>query len=106
MIETASSRLTAIQPPDGASLAALHRIRWGRGVLFGIQGEGPAARLVRIRLSARGRRATAVDILDGDVQSVGTALTFSRDAVYYVGRTEEGPSIRRVEVGGTPPRNP
>jgi hypothetical protein len=104
MIETASSRLTAIQAPDGVSLAALHRIRWGRGVLFGIQGEGPAARLVRIRLSGRGRRATAVDILDGDVQSVGTALTFSRDAVYYVGRTDEGPSIRRVEVGRIPNR--
>ncbi len=98
VIDTASNRLTAVQPPDGVSLAALHRIRWGRGVLFGIQGDGPAARLVRIRLSARGRRATAVDILDEDVQSVGTALTFSRDAVYYVGRTDEGASIRRVEV--------
>ena len=44
VIDTASNRLTAIQPPDGVSLAALHRIRWGRGVLFGIQGEGPAMR--------------------------------------------------------------
>jgi hypothetical protein len=102
VIDTASNRLSAIPPPEGASLAALHRIRWGRGVLFGIQGEGPAARLVRIRLSARGRRATAVDILDEDVQSVGTALTFSRDGVYYVGRTDGGASIRRVEVGRNP----
>ena len=34
--------------------------------------------------------ATAVDILDEDVQSVGTALTFSRDAVYYVGQDRRG----------------
>jgi hypothetical protein len=53
---------------------------------------------VRIRLSANGRRATAVEPLDGDLQSVGTALTISRDAAYYVANTPEGAAIRRVEL--------
>jgi hypothetical protein len=66
--------------------------------LVGIQGEGAGSRLVRIRLSGNGRRATAVEPLDGDVQSVGTALTISRDAAYYVANTPEGAAIRRVEI--------
>ena len=72
MIAHASNRLTAIQPPDGVSLAALHRIRWGRGVLFGIQGEGPGgAAGDGIRLSASGGGQPGSTILDADVQSVG-----------------------------------
>jgi hypothetical protein len=98
VVDTASGRVTGIQPAKGLSLSMLRRIRWSRGGLVAIQGEGTGSRLVRIRLSANGRRATAVEPLDGDVQSVGTALTISRDAAYYVASTPEGATIRRVEI--------
>ena len=98
VVDTASGRVTSIQPAKGLSLTTLRRIRWSRGGLVGIQGEGAGSRLVRIRLSSNGRRATAVEPLDGDVQSAGTALTISRDAVYYVANTPEGAAIRRVEI--------
>jgi hypothetical protein len=98
VVDTASGRVTGIQPAKGLSLSTLRRIRWSRGGLVGIQGEGAGSRLVRIRLSGNGRRATAVEPLDGDVQSVGTALTISRDAAYYVANTPEGAAIRRVEI--------
>lgn len=98
VIDTSTGRVTSLDPPKGVSLSALHRIRWGRGGLFAIQGDGEKARLVRIRLASSGRRVTAVDALDGNLQSIGTALTFSRDAVYYVALTDDGPSIRRVDA--------
>ncbi len=98
VVDTASGRVTRIQPAKGLSLTALRRIRWSRGGLVGIQGDGAGSRLVRIRLSSNGRRATAVEPLDGDLQSVGTALTISRDAAYYVANTPEGAAIRRVEI--------
>ncbi len=98
VVDTASGRVTSIQPAKGLSLTTLRRIRWSRGGLVGIQGEGASSRLVRIRLSSNGRRATAVEPLDGDVQSAGTALTISRDAAYYVANTPEGAAIRRVEI--------
>ena len=98
VVDTASGRVTGIQPAKGLSLSTLQRIRWTRRGLIGIQGEGTDSRLVRIRLSANGRRATAVEPLDADVQCVGTALTISRDAAYYVAKTPEGAAIRRVEI--------
>jgi hypothetical protein len=98
VVDTASGRVTSIQPAKGLSLTTLRRIRWSHGGLVGIQGEGAGSRLVRIRLSSNGRRATAVEPLDGDVQSAGTALTISRDAAYYVANTPEGAAIRRVDI--------
>jgi hypothetical protein len=98
VVDTASGRVTGVQPAKGLALTTLRRIRWNRGGLVGVQGDGARSRLVRIRLSRNGRRATAVEPLDGDVQSVGTALTISRDAAYYVAKTADGAAIRRVEI--------
>jgi hypothetical protein len=98
VVDTASGRVTSVQPAKGLSLSTLRRIRWSRGGLVAIQGEGTGSRLVKIRLSPNGRRATGVEPLDGDVQSVGTALTISRDAAYYVANTADGAAIRRVEL--------
>jgi hypothetical protein len=98
VVQAASGRVSEVLPSTGVSLAGLRRIRWGRGALFAIQDEGAGSRLVKIHLSSNRRKATRVEALDGDMQSAGTALTFSRDAVYYVAKTEEGPSIRRVEI--------
>ena len=98
VVDTASGRVTSIQPAKGVSLTTLRRIRWARGGLIGIQGDGNGSRLVRIRLNSNRHRATAVEPLDGEVQSAGTALTISRDAAYYVAKTAEGAAIRRVEI--------
>ena len=98
VIDTASGRVTSIQPAKGVSLTTLRRIRWARGGLIGIQEDATGSRLVRIRLNSNRHRATAVEPLDGEVQSAGTALTISRDAAYYVANTAEGATIRRVEI--------
>ena len=98
VIDTASGRVTSIQPAKGVSLTTLRRIRWARGGLIGIQEDATGSRLVRIRLNSNRHRATAVEPLDGEVQSAGTALTISRDAAYYVANTPEGAAIRRVEI--------
>jgi hypothetical protein len=98
VVDTASGRVTGIQPAKGVSLTNLRRIRWIRGGLVGIQGGDTAGRLVRIRLNANRHRATAVEPLDGELPSAGTALTISRDAAYYVANTAEGAAIRRVEI--------
>lgn len=98
VVDTASGRVTSIQPAKGVSLTTLRRIRWGRGGLIGIQEDGTGSRLVRIRVNSNRHRATAIEPLDGDVQSTGTALTISRDAAYYVAKTPEGAAIRRVEL--------
>ena len=98
VVDTASGRVTGIQAAKGVSLTNLRRIRWIRGGLVGIQGEDTAGRLVRIRVNSNRHRATAVEPLDGELQSAGTALTISRDAAYYVANTAEGAAIRRVEI--------
>ena len=98
VVDTASGRVTSIQAAKGVSLTTLRRIRWARGGLIGIQEDGTGSRLVRIRLNSNRHRATAVEPLDGEVQSAGTALTISRDAAYYVANTPEGAAIRRVEI--------
>ena len=98
VIDTASGRVTSIQPAKGVSLTTLRRIRWARGGLIGIQEDAIGSRLVRIRLNSNRHRATAVEPLDGELRSAGTALTISRDAAYYVANTAEGAAIRRVEI--------
>jgi hypothetical protein len=97
ILQNGTSRITSLGAANGLSLAGLRRIRWSRGALFAIQGEG-TTRLVKIRLSRDGRKATAVEPHDGDVESAGTALTISRDAAYYVAKTPDGPAIRRVGI--------
>ena len=98
VVQSGSGRVSQVRVAEGVSLAGLRRIRWSRGALFGIQSEGNALRIVRIRLSPSGLKATAVEPADGEVESAGTALTISRDAAYYVARTADGPMIRRVGI--------
>ena len=98
LVDMASGRVSTVQPATGVSLVSLRRIRWTRGALLGIQGQGASSRLVKIRLNGSGQRAMAAQILDGDRRSLGTALTISRDAAYYVAGSPEGPEIRKVEL--------
>lgn len=100
MVDLKTGRVSEIRRTRGVTLEGLRRIRYGRGALLAIQaapGNG-AGRLVRIRLGQTGTLAERVEPLDGEVASDGAALTISRDAAYYVARTDRGPAIRRVPL--------
>lgn len=92
-------RPVEVKAAPGVVLTGLRRIRWTRGGLIALQTDaGGSDRLVRIRLAGRGQRATAVEPLDALLAAEGPALTISRDAAYYVARTDAGPVIRRVPL--------
>ena len=91
-------QVSDVAAPKGASLAGLRRIRWSRGRLLGLQGRGDSTRVIRIRLTRRGHTATAVELLDRNAESAGTALTITRDAAYYVAQTPDGATIRRIKL--------
>jgi hypothetical protein len=98
VVELSGGRVVEVAPPKGASLGGLRRIRWTRGALLALQENGDSTRMIRIRLSRRGQSATAIEPLDRDTASAGSALTISRDAAYYVAATKDGPAIRRVRL--------
>jgi hypothetical protein len=98
VVELSSGKVTEVAAPAGALLTGLRRIRWSNGALLALQDQGGSARVVRIRLSRRGQAATAIEPLDRDRASAGTALTISRDAAYYIATTKDGPAIRRVRL--------
>ncbi len=100
VVDLRTGRLTDVRASDGIALTGLRRIRSGQGVLIAIQTDAPGGsdRLVRIRLSRDKARVTAVETLDDQMISAGSALTISRDAAYYVARTDGGPVIRRVPL--------
>jgi hypothetical protein len=90
-----------VKPPAGADLSGLARIRWSRGSLVGLQSAGGGLyRVVRIRLSADGRTATAVDVLDASVRTPNpAAATLAGDVFYYLAETGGSElAIRRVSV--------
>jgi hypothetical protein len=91
-------QVSDVAAPKGASLTGLRRIRWNRGSLLALQGQGDSTRVIRIRLTRRGHAATAVDLLDRNAESAGTALTITRDAAYYVAQTAAGATIRRIKL--------
>jgi hypothetical protein len=97
--DTRSGRTTAVRAANGVATTGLRRIRWTRGALVAIQRDATGSdQLVRIRLDRNGTRASAVEPLDNHVAVDGSALTISRDAAYYVARTDTGPVIRRVPL--------
>jgi hypothetical protein len=69
-------------------LSGVRWLRWHRGSLVAVQGIATGSyRLIRIRLDDSGRRARAVDVLDGDVALAGaTAASLSGSVVFYLSR--------------------
>jgi hypothetical protein len=98
VVDMSGGRVAALSAPKGASLNGLRRIRWDKGSLLALQEQGGSTRVVRIRLSRRGHQVTAIEPLDRDAASAGSALTISRDAAYYVATSKDGPAIRRVRL--------
>ena len=98
-IDLATGRLTPVQAPGDVDLRGLRRVRWHRDGLVALQAAGAdTGRLVRIRLARNGTRATGLEVLDEEAPTEGAALTISRDAAYYVARSDHGPVIRRVPL--------
>ena len=98
MADAGSGQTSEVRAANGVMLTGLRRIRWHRGGLVGIQEEDGGARLVRIRVARSGTRATAIEVLDGQVAAVGAALAISGDAAYYLATSGDGPIIRRVRL--------
>jgi hypothetical protein len=97
--DTKSGRTTTVRAANGVATTGLRRIRWTRGALVAIQRDATGSdQLVRIHLDRNGTRASAIESLDNHVAVDGSALTISRDAAYYVARTDTGPVIRRVPL--------
>ena len=95
-----SGNVAGVRPAKGVALIGLRRIRWHRGSLVAIQddGNGGDARLVRIRFARSGTTASALEILDDQASEKGSALTISSNSAYYVARSQDGPTIRRVPL--------
>jgi hypothetical protein len=91
--------MTVVEPAQKvatSSLEGLRWIRWYRGSLVAIQADpGGAFRLLRIRFDDSGRRARAVDVLDGNIAlTAPTSATLSGNLVYYLSPAADG----QVEV--------
>jgi hypothetical protein len=99
-VRVKTGELAEVAVAKGVRLSGFRRIRWHRGSLVGIQADAQTGsdRLVRVRLARGGTRASAVEPLDKEWSSEGSALTIAHDAAYYVARTGKGPVIRRVSL--------
>ena len=100
VMDVTSRHVSEVRASKGVTLTGLRRIRWYRGTLVAIQDDdrGGAGRLVRIRMGRSGRIASALEVLDDHTAEEGSALTVAGDSAYYVARTEQGPSIRRMPL--------
>jgi hypothetical protein len=96
LVDLGSGAVTEIRAAKDLSLAGVRRVRWNRGALIAIQGDGGTARLIRLRLARNGEAVTTMDVLDDNVDTEGAALTISRDAAYYVAHTSSGPIIKKL----------
>ena len=84
-IDLTTRAMTVVEVPSQVRLDGLRWIRWHRGSLIAIQGNGASFRLLRLRLDDLGRRVRTVDVLDGNVALAGpTSATLSGGLVYYL----------------------
>jgi hypothetical protein len=98
LIDLNTGTVSEVRAAKNVVVTGVQRVRWNHGSLVAIQSDGSGtSRLVRFRLGRNGHTATAMDVLDG-IDTDGTALTISRDAVYYFTRGADGPVIRRVPL--------
>jgi hypothetical protein len=87
-LDLSTRALTVVDSGADVDLSDVRWLRWHRGSLVAVQGAptGPH-RLIRIRLDDSGRRARAVELLDGNVSltSAGApAASLSGNVVYYL----------------------
>lgn len=107
----AGADVRAVKAAGKIDLSGLAWIRWRHGRLIAVQrSSGGLHRIIRIRLDARGRTATRVEVLEDEVPMAGpTSIAMTDDALYYLARDtrysgSEGMDliIRRIRLGNGP----
>jgi hypothetical protein len=100
-VELAGGRITKVgSSGDDAALAGLERIRWTQGSIVAVQRQpDDSRRIVRLRLDRRGRRATAIDVLESSAPaSAAGAAAIAGNAFFYLIADERGTIVRRVTL--------
>ena len=86
-VDLRSRAVVPVSMPPGIELANIERIRWYRGALLAVAGDGHGSRrIVRFDLSASGRAVTAATIIDRTIAATAGAvfITLSGDYLSYV----------------------
>ena len=100
-VELPGGRMTTVgSSGDEAALAGLERIRWTRGSIVAVQRQpDDSRRIVRLRLDRRGRKATAIDVLESSAPaSAAGAAAISGNAFFYLIADDRGTIVRRVPL--------
>jgi hypothetical protein len=100
-VELPAGRITKVgSSGDEAALAGLERIWWTRGSIVAVQRQpDDSRRIVRLRLDRRGRKTTAIDVLEsGAPASAAGAAAIAGNAFVYLIADERGTIVRRVPL--------
>jgi hypothetical protein len=100
-VELSGGRITKVASSgDDATLAGLERIRWAQGSIVAVQRQpDDSRRIVRLRLDRRGRKTTAVDVLESNAPaSAAGAAALVGNAFFYLIADERGTIVRRVPI--------
>jgi hypothetical protein len=100
-VELTGGSVTPVSCSDGeAALAGLERIRWARRSIVAVQRQSDGTRRsVRVRLDRRGRKATAIDVLEPTAPpSAGGAAAIAGDTFFYLVADERGTVLKRVPL--------
>jgi hypothetical protein len=85
---------------DEAALTGLERIRWTQGSIVAVQRQPDGSRrIVRLKLDRRGRKTTAIDVLESSAPaSAAGAAAIAGNAFFYLISDERGTIVRRVAL--------
>jgi hypothetical protein len=100
-VELSGGRITKVASSGGdAVLAGLERIRWTKGSIVAVQRQpDDSRRIVRLRLDRRGRKTTAIDVLESSAPaSAAGAAALVGNAFFYLIADERGTIVRRVPI--------
>jgi hypothetical protein len=89
-VDLASRVARPITTPPVADATGLHSLAWHENSLLAIRQEGSGARVVRVRLNARGNAVTAIDSLH---PTAATAAALAGDAYYFLATNAGTPGL-------------
>jgi hypothetical protein len=99
-IELPGGKITAVASKGEELLAGLERIRWATGSIVAVQRQPDGSRrIVKLRLDRRGRRTTAIDVLEPSAPaSAAVAAAIAGKAFFYLIADDRGTIVRRVPL--------